>query len=76
MTKQSRSLTLSLGSKSGHGGSSRSSGTLTIHAEEAVSSRSVVEITFHCTNLDNKDLFSKSVSIHGITYGFEFCVVD
>ncbi|KAK4795230.1 hypothetical protein SAY86_013224 [Trapa natans] len=59
VTKQSRSLTLELHNKYGHA-DSRNLGTLTIHAEEPVALRTVVEITFHCTNLDNKDLFSKS----------------
>lgn len=35
-------------------------GLLTVRAEEMVNSKSVVEISAHCSELDNKDLFSKS----------------
>ncbi|XP_075667004.1 protein BONZAI 3-like [Castanea sativa] len=59
MTKQTRSLTLNLNNKNGHM-SLRNLGTLTIHAEETVSSRICVEMVVHCSHLDNKDLFSKS----------------
>ncbi|XP_030503781.2 protein BONZAI 3 isoform X1 [Cannabis sativa] len=59
VTKQSRSLTLNLHNKDGPGGS-RNLGSLTVHAEESIASRSVVDVVFRCTNLDNKDLFSKS----------------
>ena len=62
MTKQNRSLTLTLKGKNGHGGL-RNFGTLTVHAEETIASRSAVEIKFRCAHLDNKDLFSKSVCI-------------
>ncbi|KAJ7973406.1 Protein BONZAI [Quillaja saponaria] len=59
VTKQSRSLTLNLHNK--HGGSGlRNLGTLTIHAEETVASRTAIELSFHCTQLENTDLFSKS----------------
>ncbi|XP_059663482.1 protein BONZAI 3-like [Cornus florida] len=59
LTKQSRSLTLRLHNKNGHSGL-KNLGTLTVHAEETAGSRNAVEMTFHCSNLDNKDLFSKS----------------
>ena len=62
VTKQSRSLTLNLHNKNGRGGA-RNLGTLTVHAEETIASRSVVDVVFRCSNLDNKDLFSKSVCI-------------
>lgn len=67
VTKKSRSLTLNLDNQNGHVGGSRNFGTLTVHAEETVASRSVVEIVFRCTNLENKDLFSKSVCIYLMT---------
>ena len=41
----------------------RNFGALTIHAEKTVASRSCVEMIVHCSHLDNKDLFSKSVCI-------------
>ncbi|KAA8536924.1 hypothetical protein F0562_029402 [Nyssa sinensis] len=59
VTKQSRTLTLNLHNKNGHGGL-KDLGTLTVHAEETVASRNVVEITFRCSHLENKDLFSLS----------------
>uniref|UniRef100_A0A0A9D2B5 C2 domain-containing protein n=1 Tax=Arundo donax TaxID=35708 RepID=A0A0A9D2B5_ARUDO len=33
---------------------------MTVHAEESDSSRMAVEMTLHCLNLENKDVFSKS----------------
>jgi hypothetical protein len=61
VTKQNKSLSLKLQSKNGNNGQ-KNLGTVTIRAEETVASRSVVEIIFRCSNLDNKDIFSKSVS--------------
>ncbi|KAG7968625.1 hypothetical protein I3843_08G164800 [Carya illinoinensis] len=59
LSKQNQSLTLNLRSKIGHVGL-RNLGVLTIHAEETVASRRVVEMMLHCSYLDNKDIFSKS----------------
>ncbi|KOM52906.1 hypothetical protein LR48_Vigan09g156500 [Vigna angularis] len=59
VTKQSRRLTLRLENKSGNGGL-RNLGAITVHAEETVASRSVVEMVLRCSRLDNKDVFSKS----------------
>ncbi|KAH7543165.1 hypothetical protein FEM48_Zijuj02G0154200 [Ziziphus jujuba var. spinosa] len=59
VTKKDRSLTLNLQKDNRHG-SLRNLGTLTVHAEETVASRSAVDMTFRCSHLDNKDLFSKS----------------
>ncbi|KAK2365103.1 protein BONZAI [Trifolium repens] len=59
VTKQNRSLSLKFQSKNGNN-SQKNLGTITIRAEETVASRSVVEIIFRCSNLDNKDIFSKS----------------
>ncbi|PON73991.1 Protein BONZAI [Parasponia andersonii] len=59
VTKQSRSLTLNLHSKN-RPGVSTNLGTLTVHAEETVASRSVVDVVFRCSKLENKELFSKS----------------
>uniref|UniRef100_A0A7N1A979 C2 domain-containing protein n=1 Tax=Kalanchoe fedtschenkoi TaxID=63787 RepID=A0A7N1A979_KALFE len=58
VTKQSQSLTLNLYSDKGHG--VKTAGSLTVHAEETASSRTVVELIFRCSNLENKDFFSKS----------------
>ncbi|CAJ2631557.1 unnamed protein product [Trifolium pratense] len=60
VTKQNKSLTLKLQSKNGNINGKKNLGTVTIRAEETVSSRSVVEIIFRCSHLDNKDIFSKS----------------
>ncbi|XP_027351006.1 protein BONZAI 3 [Abrus precatorius] len=59
VTKQSRSLTLRLQNKSGRGGL-RNLGAITVHAEETVAARSAVEMILRCSDLDNKDVFSKS----------------
>ncbi|KAK9292209.1 hypothetical protein L1049_020171 [Liquidambar formosana] len=59
VTKQSRSLTLNLQSKNGHRGL-KNLGTLTVHAQETVASRKAVEMTFRCSHLENKDVFTKS----------------
>ncbi|KAG6646185.1 hypothetical protein CIPAW_08G175900 [Carya illinoinensis] len=48
LTKQNRSLTVNLRSKIGHVGL-RNLGVLTIHAEETVASRRVVEMMLHCS---------------------------
>ncbi|GLT36680.1 hypothetical protein SLA2020_110430 [Shorea laevis] len=59
VTKQNRTLTLNLHNKNGRG-VSRNLGTLTVHAEETIASRTAVEMIVRCCNLENKDLFSKS----------------
>ncbi|KAL8166403.1 hypothetical protein V2J09_007902 [Rumex salicifolius] len=59
VTKQNCSLTMKLGNKDGHG-QHKHLGTLTVHAEDAISLRTAVEIVFNCKHLDNKDLLSKS----------------
>ncbi|GMI84599.1 BONZAI 3 [Hibiscus trionum] len=59
LTKRNRSLTLNLHGKNGPGGS-RKFGTLTVYAEETFLSRMAVEMKLRCTQLDNKDMFSKS----------------
>ncbi|KAI8025124.1 Protein BONZAI 3 [Camellia lanceoleosa] len=71
VTKQSQSLTLNLHNKNGQRGL-KNLGTLTVHAEETVASRNAVEITFRCSHLDNKDLFSKSV-LKGQLFVDGFC---
>ncbi|KAI9185856.1 hypothetical protein LWI28_011334 [Acer negundo] len=58
VTKQNRTSTLNLHDK--RNGVSRNLGTLSVHAEETVASRSAVEISFRCSRLANVDLFSKS----------------
>ncbi|KAK3023662.1 hypothetical protein RJ639_043543 [Escallonia herrerae] len=58
VTKKSRSLTLNLHNRNGH--ALKILGTLTVHAEETAASRNAVEMTLRCSQLDNKDMFSKS----------------
>ncbi|KAK0599641.1 hypothetical protein LWI29_007205 [Acer saccharum] len=58
VTKQNQTSTLNLHDK--RIGVSRNLGTLSVHAEETVASRSTVEISFRCSRLANVDLFSKS----------------
>ncbi|KAH9688581.1 protein BONZAI 3 [Citrus sinensis] len=59
VTKQNRTLTLKLHNNYGLR-VSRNFGTLSVHAEETVASKSAVEIAFRCSHLQNVDLFSKS----------------
>ncbi|KAI9160698.1 hypothetical protein LWI28_010777 [Acer negundo] len=58
VTKKNRTSTLNLHDK--RNGVSRNLGTLSVHAEETVASKSAVEISFRCSQLENVDLFSKS----------------
>ncbi|MQM17258.1 hypothetical protein Taro_050228, partial [Colocasia esculenta] len=62
VTKHSRSLTVDLQDQNRLIGR-KDLGSITIHAEETVASRTVVEISFRCSNLENKDIFSKSVRL-------------
>ncbi|CBI34303.3 unnamed protein product, partial [Vitis vinifera] len=59
VTKQGQSLTLDLHNRNGNRGL-KNLGKLTVHAEETVASRNAIEVIFHCSHLENKDLFSKS----------------
>ncbi|KAJ0013162.1 hypothetical protein Pint_19991 [Pistacia integerrima] len=59
ITKPSRTLTIKLGNKN-RPGVPRNLGTLSVHAEETVASKSAVQIAFRCSRLENVDLFSKS----------------
>lgn len=60
VTKHGRSLTLNLHDNHGRLGGLRNLGTLTVLAEETIASKSVIEMKFRCSRLENKDLFSKS----------------
>ncbi|XP_047327536.1 protein BONZAI 1-like [Impatiens glandulifera] len=62
-TKSNKTLTLDLNHKDGAIGLNqpkRNSGTLTIYAEECISSKTTTELIFRCSDLENKDLFSRS----------------
>lgn len=59
VTRQNRTLTIQLQNRNGHG-ILRKLGTLTVHAEETIASRTTVELTLRCCHLANKDLFSLS----------------
>lgn len=39
-------------------------GKLTVFAEESISSKTTVELKLRCSELESKDLFSKSVQTH------------
>lgn len=58
-TKHDRTLTLKLQSKH-RNRAPKDVGTLRIHAEESITSRTAVEVVLRCSHLDNKDLLSKS----------------
>ncbi|KAI4364385.1 hypothetical protein MLD38_020482 [Melastoma candidum] len=72
VTKQSRSVTLKLTDRNTVGVGARNLGNLIVHAEEAESSKRSVEITFRCSQLENKDLFSKSDPFLRISRVVEF----
>ncbi|KAL4582912.1 hypothetical protein LXL04_007473 [Taraxacum kok-saghyz] len=57
MTLKSRSMTIKLHGRDGQFGDF---GSVTVHAEETIDSKIATEMRFRCSNLDNKDLFSKS----------------
>ncbi|KAJ0845908.1 putative C2 domain, von Willebrand factor, type A, copine, protein BONZAI, C2 domain superfamily [Helianthus annuus] len=58
MTQRSRSMTLKLRGRNGHDVGNL--GSITIRAEETIASKMAVEMRLRCSNLDNKDRFSKS----------------
>ncbi|KAK9120237.1 hypothetical protein Scep_018330 [Stephania cephalantha] len=62
VTKPTCSLTLSLVNRKESSKSNRSShlGELTIHAEECVGSKTLTEVILRCSDLEYKDLFSRS----------------
>uniref|UniRef100_A0A1D1YRQ4 Protein BONZAI 3 n=1 Tax=Anthurium amnicola TaxID=1678845 RepID=A0A1D1YRQ4_9ARAE len=59
VTKHGRCLTLNL-QEPNSTVTSTGLGTITILAEETVASRTAIEMIFRCSNLENKDIFSKS----------------
>ncbi|XP_057480689.1 protein BONZAI 1-like isoform X1 [Actinidia eriantha] len=61
VTKSYRSLTLDLVRKDETMGSYPTNfGTLTVHAEESVSSKTKTELVLRCSDLETRDLFSRS----------------
>ncbi|WMV22043.1 hypothetical protein MTR67_015428 [Solanum verrucosum] len=62
VTKSDRSLTMDLVSGEQFSGQAhaRKFGKLTIFAEESISSKTTVELKLRCSELESKDLFSKS----------------
>lgn len=63
VTKSTRTIPLELKRKEGFAAQSQPRhGKLIVHAEECLASKITTEIVFRCSNLESKDLFSKSVS--------------
>lgn len=62
VTRPTGLLTLNLDHREQQGPHPKKFGTLTVHAEECVGSKTMVEMVFRCVDLENKDLFSKSVN--------------
>ncbi|KAL5717147.1 Protein BONZAI 2 [Ranunculus cassubicifolius] len=62
VTKPTRSLTLNLifNHESDKSDVPKSIGEFTVRAEESIGSKTVTELIFRCSDLENKDLFSKS----------------
>jgi hypothetical protein len=63
VTKSDRSLILDLVHREESTGSNcaRNLGKLTVHAEECISSKTTTEMIFRCSDLESRDLFSRSV---------------
>ncbi|KAK6127829.1 hypothetical protein DH2020_038431 [Rehmannia glutinosa] len=62
VTKLNRTLTLDLAHEEGSiPAHIRKSGQLTVYAEESVASKTTAELMLRCSDLEAKDLFSKSV---------------
>ena len=59
LTKQGQNLTLDLHNRNGNRGL-KNLGKLIVHAEETAASRKSIDVIFHCSHLENKDLVSKS----------------
>ncbi|WKA10962.1 hypothetical protein VitviT2T_028502 [Vitis vinifera] len=59
LTKQGQNLTLDFHNINGNRGL-KNLGKLTVHAEETIASRNAIDVIFHCSHLENKNLFSKS----------------
>uniref|UniRef100_A0ACD5YZ81 Uncharacterized protein n=1 Tax=Avena sativa TaxID=4498 RepID=A0ACD5YZ81_AVESA len=60
VTKQNRLLTLKLGVSKHNLPNSSKFGELTVQAEESAGSKALMEMVFHCSDLEIKDLLSKS----------------
>nr|GLL29326.1 protein BONZAI 1-like isoform X1 [Ipomoea trifida] len=60
VTKSNRCLTLDLLHRSSGPSHSQKLGKLTVCAEESVASKTTIEFIFRCSDLESKDLFSKS----------------
>ncbi|EXC05169.1 Protein BONZAI 2 [Morus notabilis] len=62
MIRQDRSLTIDLlhREESNRGNHSRNCGKITVHAEESASSKTTIEMILSCSDLEYKDLFSRS----------------
>ena len=76
VSKSNRSLTLDLVHREESIKSTRSQnlGELTVHAEELSSSKIAMEIIFRCSDLEYKDLFSRSVWTCWIIILFLFAI--
>lgn len=74
MTKSGRSLSLDLVSREGSSRSNRSQnhGKINVHAEECISSKTTTELILRCSDLEYKDLFSRSVGASRFLYLLHF----
>lgn len=63
VTKSTKSLTLDLlpGIEAADSVNTQSCGKLIVHAEECIGSKTTTEIIFRCSDLEHKNLFSRSV---------------
>lgn len=51
-------------------------GQLTVHAEECVTSKTSMELVFRCMDLENKEIFSKSVWTFLIILSWKLIIMD
>jgi hypothetical protein len=63
ITKQNRLLTLKLGVSEHNLPNPSKFGELNVQAEESAGSKAIMEMVFRCSDLEIKDLLSKSVSL-------------
>ena len=63
VTKRDRLLTLKLGVSEHNLPNPRTFGDLTVQAEESAGSKAIMEMVFRCSDLEIKDLLTKSVRL-------------
>ena len=68
ITKRDRLLTLKLGVSEHNLPNPNKFGELTVQAEESSGSKAIMEMIFRCSDLEIKDLLTKSVSLRSYVF--------